>query len=95
MWLDGKARYEIVKRSIYDEIVKIRGVGASGWTENLRGGTRRTVERVPSRAFPRAFFRLGADAEHFQPSRVLLSGVADQVRAFYFAFRRITFGKID
>jgi hypothetical protein len=45
-WLDGKARYEIVLRSIYDEIVKLYTLGASGWTENRRGGKRRIVERT-------------------------------------------------
>ena len=44
---------------------------------------------------PRASFVLQADAEHFQPVRVLLSSVADQVRAFYLAFRRIALGEID
>ena len=38
---------------------------------------------------------LRTDVEHFQPVRVLLSSVADQVRTFDSAFRRITFGEVD
>ena len=69
-----------------------------------------TAEELAERGLPSAFgvptrpvgfpalgplLFLWPDVEHFQPGHVLLGCMADQVRTFYPAFRRITFGEID
>jgi hypothetical protein len=49
-WTQTSARV-IAKPKVHDEIVKLHTLGASGWTEIRRGGTRQIVERVTPQAF--------------------------------------------
>jgi hypothetical protein len=44
---------------------------------------------------PRAFFRLRADVEHFQPGRVLFGSMAEQIQPLNLALLPIALGEID